>query len=48
VKIATENKTGKKNISQTAVEITIPRSKKELKYYRGTGEEFQAQKSGKW
>jgi hypothetical protein len=30
----------RKTSSQTAVEITILRSKKELRCYRGTGEEF--------
>jgi len=41
LEILTENnKQERKTSSQTAADITILRSKKELRYYRGTGEEF--------
>ena len=38
--LTANNREERKTPSQTAVEITILRSKKEKKYYRGTREEF--------
>jgi hypothetical protein len=51
VQILIDNNIGeRKPSSRTAVEIRILRSKKELRYYRGTGEEFTDTISGtkKW
>jgi len=45
--VTKHNRKERKTSSHTAVEITILRSKKEYRYYRGTGEEFTDTISGK-